>query len=219
MPKEHIVRQGECLLTIAKRYGFPDWRLVYDDGANADLRKLRPDPFVLYPGDRVHIPDYEHEVFDCATEQRHRFKLERKTPLFRMHLMDDEDQPHAGVPYELTFGSTSFEGTTAKDGLIEHPITADTARGTLRVWFYGERGKSPPVDITVNLGHLDPIDTVSGVQARLANLGFFLGSISDDLCDHTKRAVTAFQQHYELTVSGEIDDATRGKLTELGEDL
>jgi hypothetical protein len=218
MAKDHIVRQGECLLTIARHYGFPDWRLIYDDGANAELRTLRPDPFVLHPGDHVHIPDYEHEQFDCATEARHRFRVERETILFRMHLVDEEDQPRAGLPYELTIGSLFFEGVTKPDGLIEHPIGSDATKGTLRVWFYGEKGGSPPVDMAVRLGGLDPIDTISGVQARLANLGFFRGAISGDLCDRTRSALEDFQERYELTVSGEIDGATKDKLTELGED-
>ena len=39
MSSRHVVSQGECLSSIATKYQFNDWHLVYDDPANADFRK------------------------------------------------------------------------------------------------------------------------------------------------------------------------------------
>ena len=48
MPKQHKVRQGECISSIAIRYGFaPD--TIWQDGSNAALRSLREDKNVLHP--------------------------------------------------------------------------------------------------------------------------------------------------------------------------
>jgi len=70
----------------------------------------------------------------------------------------------------------------------------------------------------LDLGHLDPIDTVRGVKARLANLGFDPGEINDTWDDAAKEALTQFQVVYGLpTTGGEVDDATRKKLREVHE--
>lgn len=54
---EHVVRQGECLSAIAKRYGFASYRIIYDHPDNAELRRARPNPNLLFPGDVIVIPD------------------------------------------------------------------------------------------------------------------------------------------------------------------
>jgi N-acetylmuramoyl-L-alanine amidase len=59
---------------------------------------------------------------------------------------------------------------------------------------------------------MDPADEVSGVQARLNNLGFDCGEPDGVLDDDTKSAVRAFQVLFGLEPSGEIDDAFREKL-------
>ena len=32
MPRNHKVAQGDCLSSIAKKYGFPDYKVIWDDG-------------------------------------------------------------------------------------------------------------------------------------------------------------------------------------------
>ena len=44
MPTQHVVARGECLTSIADHYGFPDYRVIYDDPANADFKQRRPNP-------------------------------------------------------------------------------------------------------------------------------------------------------------------------------
>ena len=52
----HVVRPGETLSKIAQRYGIHDWRALYDAPWNAGLRRKRPDPNSVRPGDVVNIP-------------------------------------------------------------------------------------------------------------------------------------------------------------------
>jgi N-acetylmuramoyl-L-alanine amidase len=67
-------------------------------------------------------------------------------------------------------------------------------------------------DYVLAIGALDPLQELSGIQARLNNLGFNCGA-SDGLAGPaTTRALRQFQQKHNLQVSGEPDEATRDKL-------
>jgi hypothetical protein len=50
------IKQGETLETLAKRFHVANWRIIYDYPANAALRKKRPDPNSVQPGDVVVVP-------------------------------------------------------------------------------------------------------------------------------------------------------------------
>ncbi|HEY6945459.1 MAG TPA: LysM domain-containing protein, partial [Candidatus Acidoferrum sp.] len=71
MSETHIVEQGEHLSQIAKKYGFPDYKIVWDHPENADLKKLRKNPNILFPGDQVFIPDKEEKEESGPTDKRH----------------------------------------------------------------------------------------------------------------------------------------------------
>ncbi len=51
----HVVAKGETLDKIAKKYKIPSWKMIYDDPANAKLRKLRDNPDRIIPGDKIVI--------------------------------------------------------------------------------------------------------------------------------------------------------------------
>ena len=71
------VKKGECLATIAKDKQFYDWKTIYDDSDNEELKKRRPNPNVLYPGDWIVIPAKEQKAETCAVEEAHRFRVTR----------------------------------------------------------------------------------------------------------------------------------------------
>lgn len=52
----HTVVRGESLSLIARKYGVDSWRRLYDHPDNASFRMLRPNPNLIYPGDRIAIP-------------------------------------------------------------------------------------------------------------------------------------------------------------------
>ena len=53
----HKVEPGESLYSIAHKYGIACWQSIYEHPDNADLRRRRPNPHVLHPGDEVRVPE------------------------------------------------------------------------------------------------------------------------------------------------------------------
>ena len=61
MPTTHTVAQGETLTRIAKQYGLGSWQKIYNHPDNGDFRALRDNPDLIYPGDKIVIPDLEQK--------------------------------------------------------------------------------------------------------------------------------------------------------------
>lgn len=61
------------------------------------------------------------------------------------------------------------------------------------------------------LGHLNPIEDTSSVNARLRDLGSFAGEIDETADDALAGAIAAFQSHHGLQDGGESDQATRNQ--------
>ena len=70
---EHTVRRGECINSIAARYGF-FWETVWNHGPNSDLKNERENADHLYPGDVLKIPALREKKESRATEAKHRFR-------------------------------------------------------------------------------------------------------------------------------------------------
>jgi len=210
MPTQHVVTQGECLSSIAKSYGFPDFRTIYDDPANADFKKLRPNPNLIYPGDVLVIPDVNAPTFTLATGKVHGFVVKR--PKASLSLQAEVMTSHF---YRLVVGDRTFSGRTDGSAPIEHPIPPDAATGRIELWpatSGNEKAQAGLFGWDLQLGALDPVDELSGVQSRLANLGYYNGPVDGAQNDDLSLAVARFQGDEKLAVSGDIDDDTRDAL-------
>jgi len=215
MPIEHKVKQGEQFASIANKYGFKDWHTIYEHADNRELREKRPNPNVLHPGDIVTIPDKELKSFDGSTETRHRFRQLGGHLLLRL-VVRRYGHPIVDKRYELRIGESVspavYEGRTDSEGLVKQTIRTDATRGELIVWNDDE---DPPKKIfsrILNIGHLDPVEDITGVQARLRNLGYYHGAVDNDNGPETQAAVMAFQEKQGLEINGVIGDETRQKL-------
>lgn len=206
----HTVRQGESLPSIAERYGFVDWSVLYDHAENGDLRALRSDPRVLSPGDKVFIPNKEQKYVEIATEQRHRFQLSRRMEQIQLVLEDDNGNAFGNLKYQIVIGNEVVDGTTDAGGLVEAEVPAVADEAVLKLWL--AEGEAP-LEWTLDIGFLDPVDTVAGAQARLNNLGFECPE-DGEWDDQTEAAVRAFQEQAGLDPTGALDDATRTRLVE-----
>jgi len=193
----YTVQQGDCVTNIAERYGFL-WTTVWNHANNSQLRQLRKDPNVLYPGDQLFVPDLELKEVDRPTDQRHTFVKKGVPAKLKIRLLD-QDQPRAGVPYQLEIDGALKSGVTDSDGFVEQPLPPGAQRGKLTV------GEGSTKDVyQVQFGSLDPFDTDTGVRGRLISLGFGV--------DDIKEAIKAFQQKEGLPVTGEADAATQSSL-------
>jgi N-acetylmuramoyl-L-alanine amidase len=205
----HTVRPGDCLTSIASRYGVPDAQTLYDEPANQALKTKRPNPNLLYPGDAVTIPDRPGKVYRFATGAKHRIVIKRSKRTVRIALRPGEDAPFASVPYRLVGDGFEVEDQTTFDGMVVQEVPAELNELTLVV------GRAR---IELRVGHLNPMRDVpdagvSGAQARLANLGFAPGRIDGALGPRTEHAIRAFQRSKGLDETGRVDDALIDALT------
>jgi len=207
MSKIHVVNQGEHLPNIARQHGFVDWRTIYDHPSNADFRANRSNPHVLLPGDRICIPDKPTKTVDCEVDARHNFELTVPTVMLRIVLKDHEDQPLRDTPYTLVVKDVAYGGYTDGAGLLQHSIPA-----MIESVHLGVGG----VMWELLIGHLDPTDNagrpvLTGVQARLQNLGLYTGKIDGVLGPKTRAAIKKFQHSHmkRENADGKLDDDTR----------
>src|SRR5437867_4256691 len=163
----HTVVQGECLSGIARKYGITDWRTIYCHPDNAEFKRSRPNPNLLYPGDRIVIPDETTKWVSRATETRHRLRLTTRASILRVITEDSERNCLANRSYELDVDAVILTGSTDGDGLLQQPIPTDARAGRLTI------GK---MTWDLQISHLNPIEEdtpdrgVSGAQGRLLNM-------------------------------------------------
>jgi hypothetical protein len=210
------VRRGDCLSSIAKAYGFADYRTIYRHPENADFRQKRPNPNIICPGDVLFIPDRETKDVPKGTDQRHVFKLKRPHVQLRLCLKDDLHRPYESTKYHLRVGFDHWDGSTNSAGMVEQEVPADATEGEITI--FPEGGNTPDEGYTfsLQLGDLDPVDEMSGVDARLINLGFGPADAEETLsAEDRTEALKAFQDKFGLEVTGELTDVTKSKLQEL----
>lgn len=203
---KHVVQEGECLSTIALQYDFSNWRTIYDAPENLKFRKKRPNPNVIYPGDIIIIPDREQRTEENRqTEKRHKYIVKRERWVFRIEMKDEEGNGIEGEPYIFEIaGEMPMKGKSGAGGLIEIEVPGHLRQARLK--FLGEW-------FDVNIGTLDPVARVKGIQERLNNLGFKAGPVDGIVGPKTRRAVYAFQlTQPDLKATGLIDDDTRKRL-------
>ncbi|HMA94556.1 MAG TPA: peptidoglycan-binding protein [Polyangiaceae bacterium] len=202
MSIRHTVQPGECFASIAARYGFEDYTVIYNHPANTKLKRIRPNPNVLFPGDVVAIPEPKPRELSLATGRVHPLKVRRPKKELRVVIKNDRGEALASTPYNLQIDgrSTPEEGTTDGDGLLKHQVPAGTQSVVVQI---------AELSLRMRLGSLAPLrDTpdrgVRGAQARLCNLGYNVGSIDGKLSRGTRAAIAMFQHDHEKPVDGEL---------------
>jgi hypothetical protein len=201
---DYTVGENDCFSNIAERFGF-SWEKLWNHPDNAELKQKRKNPNILYPGDVIHIPDKELHEVSRPTEKRHRFQKLSQTVLLRLRLLED-GQPRRNLSYTLEVEGQTFSGATDGDGKLEHKIPAKSSVGRLI---------TTEDSYMLNIGRLDPVTEIAGVQERLKNLGY-LGDAADGvLTENTKAAIKTFQEKHHLDATGEITEQTRNKLAEI----
>jgi len=209
----YTVLQGDHLSKIAKDNGFTDYTLIWNHAKNADLKKKRQNPNVLFPGDEIFLPDVEQKQESGATDKKHTFTVDKKTLKLRLVLEDLYEKPIAGAQCALLVDSQVFQLTTDGNGKLEQEIPLDAKEGSLTI-----RGDQTPFSDEVfplKIGNLDPVDEVSGQVARLNNLGYFPGALDGSDTDALASAIEEFQCDHSLIVDGDCGPKTQDKLKQV----
>jgi putative peptidoglycan binding protein/LysM domain-containing protein len=240
MADYYTVKQGDYLSKIAKQNGFPDFHTIWDHPNNAQLKQTRENPNVLFVGDQLFIPDKEQKQESGSTDKRHTFVVKRQTLKLRLVLEDIYEKPIANAQCALLVEDKVFHLTADGKGKVEHEIPGDAEKGFLVITSDQTPFQNTP--IPVKIGHLDPVDKISGQIARLNNLGYFTGDLTqaegasasgaDDgeragdtnetsgtggsgKDDQFRSAVEEFQCDHGLTVDGICGPLTQAKLKQL----
>jgi hypothetical protein len=199
----HIVKQGDCISSIADRYGF-FWETLWDHERNAELRQQRDDPNVLMAGDRVFVPEKRPKEEAGSTALVHKFRLKGVPAKLNLRIQDEFGQPRAGMKYTLTVDGKKTQGVVPDDGRISEVVQPQAKQAKITL--------ETDEEWVLDLGFVNPVDYTSGVQARLKNLGFYAGDISGQLDDDTRKALRKFQRQRGLAETGDADEASRAAL-------
>ena len=202
---DHVVKEGECISSLAAQAGL---RLldIWENPANAVLHDTRQNPNVLLPRDRVAIRTLELKQEDRPTDNRARFQLDSE-PVFLQIQVLRRDIPLAGRPFTLKVDGLTIDDVVPADGIIKAQIPATATSGSLRVG----RGASL-FNLQLKLGALHPVESDTGVQQRLLNLGFDCGPIDGHIGPRTRAAIRVFQEKFGLQIDGIAGPQTRNRL-------
>jgi hypothetical protein len=199
----YTVQPGDHVSGIAESFGLDDYTTVWNDSGNADLQQQRTDPHVLQAGDSLTVPEVKAQpAANKPTSAKHPFQIQRSPLQLRLTLLDLSAKPMASA--QVTVAGASL--TTDGNGLVEATVDKSAKDATL------DDALGNEVDLA--LGGLNPSDDTSdaGYKARLYNMGFLWDPSVDDTDDEMIIALQDFQAQYSLTVSGQLDDATKAQL-------
>jgi hypothetical protein len=203
--KKYTVKQGDCISSIAFEHGFfPD--TLWNDPMNSQLKQDRQDPNVLMPGDQVYIRKLEPKKALGATDKRHPFRRKGVPEKLQVQFLL-ADKPRAHQAYDLNIDGDRSRGQTDADGRITISIPPNAKTGTIRF-------KDPETQYQLNLGHLDPITEITGIQGRLQNLGFYSGPLDGQMSQALIQALRDFQaaQEPNQEPSGNLDQQTQKQI-------
>ena len=118
--------------------------------------------------------------------------------IIKIRLFDVDHKPIAGTSYQLEVDGQTFQGQTDGDGIVSQEVEGNPTSGklTLDMWSF---------DLTIE--PLGAPDSEAGSSVRLDNLGYY--------ADDASMALMRFQSANDLDPSGQMNDETTAKLTEI----
>lgn len=205
MSKHYKVKAGDCLSSIAFEHGF-FWEVIWNHPDNADLKRKREDPNILQAGDIVCIPDKSSKEESCETGGQHRFKVKGVPAKLRIRFRADEE-PLSNECYRLTIdGGALIAGRLDGEGYLEISISPNSREAKV---YIGQGALEK--EYIFALGQLDPIQSLSGIQARLNALGYSCTG-EQELGEGTRSALRGFQAGRGLPITGDANQETLGAL-------
>ncbi len=205
MSVEHVVENGEHLAAIVAQHGFSAFEMIWELPENESLRASRPNPHVLFRGDRVHLPDREARQERAHLEVQNRFRVTRSKLKLKLSIQDSSGAPLRESACVLDVDGQSQVLETDGSGILEMEIPATARSAQLEL-------EARNLRLDLEIGGLDPVDEFSGLRQRLHNLGYDTGASDDIGSQDFLAALQEFQCDAGLNVSGELDAATIDQL-------
>jgi N-acetylmuramoyl-L-alanine amidase len=213
--KRYDVKQGDTLFQIAKTHGLDGAHSLYAHPENAGFRQLRPDPNLIFPGDVLYIPPPASEPFREAINTEHTFVMQQEREQLRIRVLAAAGKPIENRKLVLTVAGQSVTREAHETEALNLPLDSTSAgKGTLTVYDNNDAGV-PIETIELVMAHLDPVDTVSGQQARLNSLNFEAGQVDGIMGEKTRAALVEFQTENDLQTDGLAGPQTQNKLVEI----
>lgn len=207
-PFVHRIVSGECVATIAARYGFFP-AAIWEHADNASLRAERDSLYVLAPGDLVRVPVRTARVLPVEAGSRVTLKRLGVPERLRIRFLDGDDTPRAGLRYLLSVDTGSgtltevLTGVTDAAGFVDATIPPDATSAEI-VFTDGAVREVH----RFGLSRLEPANTRAGWVGRLRNLGYLVGA-ADMVSDAAlELAIADFQRDRRLPVTGTMDGPT-----------
>jgi N-acetylmuramoyl-L-alanine amidase len=170
----YIVKQGDHLAKLAYKFGF-DADAVWKDPQNEQLRQqgyLSQDPNILNPTDMLYIPgDTPPTMHTLTVGCTNTFVSDAPSMTLTLKLVGQDSSRYSSRPYTIQELDQLSGLKTDGDGVLtfKAPVTLNVATVV-----FSDNGET----WVLSIGHLDPIDTLSGVFQRLQNLGFLGGELN-----------------------------------------
>jgi hypothetical protein len=204
----YVVRKGDYLLKIALQMGF-DAETIWQDPKNAGLRKSRPSMNVLCVGDVLYVPKTPARQW-MPVKVGSANPYVAKVPTVKIAVkFAYEGKPLASEECTLRELPELGTLTTTSDGTLrfEAPVNLQVVTA---------RFSGPGIIQPLCIGHLDPVNELTGVHQRLNNLAFVLDDPSDvGTVDEQsiREPLSAFESAEGLAdATGDLNDDVRAKL-------
>ena len=211
--KPYVVQAGDYLAKIANamRFVADD---VWNHPMNAALATSRS-PNVLNPGDILHVPDVAPTPLPLKRGQSNTYVSEVPEVEVVFTLRLDDGTVLKNEEYIIEGLGDEHPGVSGEDGVVRFTVPIEVTQVHLLLFDRALR-------IPILVGHLDPVETLSGQRARLENLGFQEaltalaayvehesgnpGGPGEAEC--VARGLAAFQRSKKMPITGLADRAT-----------
>jgi len=223
--KEHVVVPGDRMSSIAHEHGYKDYKLLYLAQSD-DFKKLRPNPEILMPGDKVTLPDKIDEKHPAKDKKQHKYEEDTTLPEVRI-VLRVAGQPFANKTV-IAWGCKGPEWaklptlvTTDKTGMALFRILPELDEITLS-------STDPIFEVKLRVGDLRPVTAPGGVEQRVDNLGYRVpvapasapaGSEAEKKAREAqersiKNVVARFQERMKKAPDGKVGDPLRKLLAD-----
>ncbi|TPV94180.1 MAG: hypothetical protein B7733_16635 [Myxococcales bacterium FL481] len=199
-----VARAETLAMVLYRERGLLDPNPVLAADKNRFINSARAQE-ILHAGDLVYLPvkgprgERRHDLAIGECDEFHVAGVVRRLKL----VLKRNGDPLRETSYELVCMGATRSNTTDGDGLLDEPIPYAATEAELFVNGVTRR---------LVLGGIDPVHTVTGVQARLSNLGYHSGAVDGRYGPITRRSVRKFQAAKSLVVDAIVGPSTRAGL-------